>query len=593
MSFRVKFKTKIRFFTGILIVFALTFCGCESSGDSTPETENVLTLKITMIVPAGGVGTRASGHITEYGNDEECAISEDDLYVLIFGNDGRQLFGSSSLELVKKDITSDDFITYILQTEPLDFDWKSEISSGIMVMVLANWKGFDPSVSYGNFGYSSIEDIYENGRDFNFTMPLDKGNNVWMPSVGDKKLIPMFGVSGELKPGDVEKNTENAAIISASISLMRSVAKVEIVDAMEASISTVVLTRHNKYGRFIPDIDKIEGGGAWNTSQLNAPSLPDIYSEPLIADNNEYFIKNLSLVKAPYTRLYTDERGETKKCPVFVAYLPEMYLSSDDTGLIRPSFNVATEDNANYEFSFDNYSGGSVKEQGKLESVIRNHIYRYIVTGGGVGDDLSAAIKLEVLPWDMQYDDNAVYYDDFAVAEDGWLKWKTIDTSVSSGTVSNGYVDFDYNYEEGQYDGEGELKLKMKSGSYSDNEYVEGTFTLTSPMYAKWRAILVQTDGKQIPSFSFVEVDDNGKITNIKDGELDVKSEISGTIDGNRITLRIANCSRSVTDGDNEARLVVTVEMPNGQQKEATIVRNPGIGRTNYIIFQEECTEVQ
>lgn len=625
-----------------LLASALMLGGCVADeGDCLTDSRQLpVTLQLNVKVPASSPATRAGGHSDEVGTAAENAINlkNQDFRVLLFDSKTGELIKEWSPSSTETQ-SSGNYDTYILKgpiSETLigSIDNADKKLDKFKIMVLANWGSFNvqssPTNKYpdnfskyaipvgdttddasgnGNSTGGGRQNIFKEATSLNFTMPHTKDSQStisWQPSLGGTatpvSLIPMFGYSRELdlhKDGDQNGTTMNMV---ADISMLRSLAKVEIVDAMDKNgaeiINAVSLSRSNAKGRFIPDIDN-EKNGAWNTTQLSAPSLPDIYlSNPKETDNA--FVQNLSFVKASYTRTYTDENGVSRECPVYVAYIPEMHLSSSQTGLERPSFNVYINNGTEPKtMKFDNYINGKQNMANQLTSVLRNHIYQYYVTGNAASIDLS----LKILPWDMQYDEDVLNYDNPAVANDGWLKWNTIDVSVQPGvgteedpvSVSNGYIDFDYNYVKGKYYGEdndnpalGNLRLKMKPGAYSDNEYVEGTFTLGSPMNSKWYATLVQIDDKRNTPFSFVDIDDEGKVTNVDaDGNLVVKSEISGIIDGNAIKLRIANCDQNVTDSENEARLVVMVELPSGQRMEVPVVREPDARRTNYILFQE------
>lgn len=613
----------------LAILFAGVLSSCINDYGTCPQGGGNYSLRIKVLVP-NGLGTRAGSHASAKGTEDENHIDLDgkDFHVIVFDNSGSQIFEMSTMDYTEVDSDTDGK-SYILEA-PINPDIDLKRLDSFQVMVLANWQSFDTASKYGNFLGTSIEgsdgNIYKNDTDYNFTMPAGQDGASWTCSKDEKRLIPMFGVSGTLSIEDAAKRSgTDGSTLTTEISMLRSIAKVEIVDALGdvGPITEITLTRQAKYGRFIPDIANVENNGAWNTTQLNAPSLPKVYTRATAAPISDY-MQNVALVKADYTIKY-GEGQDQKDCDVWVCYIPEMYLSSDDSGLTRPAFNLKAN-GSDYSFTFDNYYEGSVNENNKLKYVVRNHIYRYNVTGVGI----SAEVNLDVLPWTMnlEYENgNELYYDDPAIADGGWLKWDTAEHnpdaeeaeeggSEAGGEgdegdevdpaapkipkmLSNGYIDFDYNYDTGEYyePSIGTLRLKMKSGAFSDNEYVEGTFTLAAPKNAKWYATLVQIDYKRTPSFSFVDVNDAGEITNIEkktdsEGnesvELIVKSEISGKIDGSTPqVLRIANCAQSVTDSNNEARLVIMVEMPSGQRVEATVVREKSNARMNYIIFQE------
>ena len=558
----MKFNTK-HIIRGLLCASVTLLAGCISDYDECQPTTSVadaeVSLSIRMLVPNASPNTRAAGHEEEFGNAAESYIDIDggDFHVLVFdaksGWQMLELDATSIKEKEKKLVEgSDNLYEYILTTENINNKWAGlDLVEEIRVMVLANWKSFDASSSY-SFANTCINkdiatnNIFLNGTDYNFTMP-NSNLSPWMPTdpktTGSvQNFIPMFGIS-EPVAVNLNENGKTTEIRTTDISMMRSIAKVEIVDNTDKGkgIERVLLSMSNNEGRFIPNlIDNSD----WNETdpqtgffkQVKSPSIPASVT---------------TLTNLPLKQITNNDQK------IWTAYIPEMDLTT-----LRPQF-LITVDGSPKSMDFDNYKDGKVvtTDGDHLDAVLRNHIYRYEVKAS-----LSnLTVSMEVLPWDMEQDED-VHFDLPAVrtsdAENPgpfYLQWTTKkeDPDNPGDYIYNGYVDDAYN-----------MQLLMKPGT---DDYAECTFTLAAPLNATWIAQLVPLQGK-LDAF---ELHPNFSI---------------GKIDGTTPAIvKIRNTAETVNDERNEARLVIMVEYPDKTQKEAIVV-NPANekGLTNYTIVQQK-----
>lgn len=321
---------------------------------------------------AGASGTRSEGgdpvHGLQEGTDAESYINIDagDYKILIFDENGN---------LVVNDFVPSVSQLYFSPTEPENLLYRfsgrvaiPQDTKQIQVMMLANWKSFDSQANYSFDKGLKLTDIYGNANSWNFGAPSG-GWSRWMPSLADKRAIPMFGISKTVDLAAVTTLTDDNRVDVERFPLIRSIAKIEIIDNISPEYETVIkmtgctLSAYNTFGRYIPNVNE---NGDWNQpfKQVTAPSLP---GAPGTATNPLQFSKT------------TDSEGRT----VYVAYLPEMSISNSrpDITVQMTAWNGTSSFERNSSFSFNNYKDNVEQTGGNaLAAVLRNHIYRYTVT---------------------------------------------------------------------------------------------------------------------------------------------------------------------------------------------------------------------
>lgn len=265
------------------------------------------------------------------------------------------------------------------------------VSTGeIQVLVLTNWNGFDgteyPALKSGD----ALTHLYTDGAKNIFTMPTGAGTDnsliTWLPEIDKKSGIPMFGAS-EVKPllaardaTDEDKingkKVDGKVLDMGTIMLLRALSKIEVrfdptaATALEGfSISDVSLSAYNTTGRFIPDVTVNLNWDALNT-QVVAPTLPD----------------GVGQSESP---LRFFEVGAN----LWRAYVPEMDLA----GSGRPNLTIGIKNAAGVETPFT-IALDNPNRSGDLKHLLRNHIYRYTISGVEMGGDLK--VNVDVDPWD-------------------------------------------------------------------------------------------------------------------------------------------------------------------------------------------------
>ena len=173
--------------------------------------------------------------------------------------------------------------------------------------------------------------------------------------------IPMWGVTTttfDLTPGESDD--------IGSIDLLRAMAKVEVImDAEDYTIDNISVDKSNPQGYCLP---------------LGYNS---------VAETDKLDMEGTSPASFhPYT---TDTPIEKKQDGKYYIYLPE-YDNSTDAAKIQVTVNDET-----YDLEFKDYENGAPKD-GTQYDIVRNHIYRYTITGVNDG---KLIIKYKAMPWEL------------------------------------------------------------------------------------------------------------------------------------------------------------------------------------------------
>ena len=556
---------KTRFYVILFMaLMLLTQTSCVYDNDSAvpcdSEDTEALIISLNLTVPASSATTRSAddNHFLVPANCDESYINiaEEDYQILIFDKYGDLTEGKLSEIECKQNGTSGGNTSYTLTARlSLSGNEDRDKLSQFKVMVLANWKSFersntDSGYEYPSFaGYSlsgATKNIYKDGGNFNFTFKEQPNNFSWVPSMGENKAIPMFGITGNLDLQYVMDMSRYGDGPSFSVPMLRALAKVEIIDEVGDKIASVSMAKANESGRFIPEIDEETGTNTqWGDKdvQIETPSLP---TDP----GN---ISKIEFVPGPKT---ADGKS------TWIAYIPEMDFTNNENQ--RPQFTVYNGITELEPFSFNNYNEGSVVTNTAkyLLYVLRNHIYSFRVTINDSGIEITS----DILPWNMIYEPSPSYFDTPKVAEDGYLAWKT--KYDANDKVDEGFIGEENGY---RYDSQ-TLELVMKN---TLEEYAQATFKLETPKNCRWYAALVNNTGK---GDAFYFVDDEGNEITANNGQP------YGVIDGKEATIRLKVRRQEVSDRNNECRLVIMVEYPDKSVREVKVIEE---SNDNVTIIQE------
>ncbi|MDE5676854.1 hypothetical protein, partial [Phocaeicola sp.] len=175
------------------------------------------------------------------------------------------------------------------------------------------------------------------------------------------------------------------------------------------------------------------------------------------------------------------------------------------------------------------------------QALLRNHIYRYTVTGI---DAFSANITLNVLDWEQGEELTWDYNDNIGITGLDRLTWM-------EGTYQN------------LNDANAHLILLQDISVAA-----ECKFRISTPKNASWHASLVYASGEKD---AFMFVDEAGK-------EI---AQPGGTIDGETVVALRIKAKGSPGQENNTARLQIAVTLPNGRTMNADVL-NGKYGNNKY-----------
>lgn len=323
--------------------------------------------------------------------------------------------------------------------------------------------------------------------------------------------IPMWGVTTttfDLTPGESDD--------IGSIDLLRAMAKVEVNFAesfpSDYEIGAITISPYNTQGYYLPagyesvettgELDREEAGTAYSFNPLASVSTSSL---TFTGENGKYYI-----------------------------YLPE-YDNSTDAAKIQVTVNGET-----YDLEFKDYENGA--PTGDPYDIVRNHIYRYTITGVNDGK-----LKLEyrVLLWDKVESAigwNPEIKDGGNAPVSAWRLVKFYKDKDEPRYIDSDYKDAREGDEEAvfcyvlypRYDGEKDSDGNAKhEGLENKPSYAAFNFHLSEPKGAVWKAWLSNTTDFSFGSGDYtvtdVKKDENGE---------DMKDENGNKIPGETHTRR-------------------------------------------------------
>lgn len=365
---------------------------------------------------------------------------------------------------------------------------------------------FDTSTIYkGTTTTSSISDIYDGA-------------------------IPMFGIrSFSVTEDKLYYSRPEDRIWLGDISLLRSIAKIQVIDNIENRDAATGL----------PRIEKVEV----QSRTQNLFILPADAAKY----QNGYQIETANPCNGDMTSFRLGYLNPGQNKTTCFGYLPEQRIEYGYPEIrITVVFEVDGDGNPTVQQTFNvpmtGYKGQQFNKFGS--SILRNHIYSISVDQV---TEVEADFTVKVETWE----DKELFIDyDQSVTSDGGIYW-----------WPNSYYEKD--------DQTGIIIIKpWQYNEWDDLVWVpvEGDFTLLTPKGAKWTASLITTDGD--PVFRFLTVQ----------GE--TLTSISGYIDGFKSEFSIVSLENQPQQ-KNSAKLQIVVTLPDGtvlnvpDKFRYTIVQNP------------------
>ena len=182
--------------------------------------------------------------------------------------------------------------------------------------------------------------------------------------------IPMWGVTTttfDLTPGESDD--------IGSIDLLRAMAKVEVNFAesfpSDYEIGAITISPYNTQGYCLPaGYESVETTGALDREEAGTA----------------YSFNPLAASASTSSLTFTEENGK------YYIYLPEYENTETNAAKIKVTVNGEP-----YELEFKDYENGAPKE-GTQYDIVRNHIYRYTITGVNDG---KLVIKYKAMLWEL------------------------------------------------------------------------------------------------------------------------------------------------------------------------------------------------
>ena len=429
----------------LLLLLAATLASCVYDDEPALHSDDGRqAVQVTFTLAAGNAptDTRATWGDHQYDSENigtawESAIDPDDLHVLLYTADGRNTYVARVENLVS--FRNDDgTYTYHGQLTADADDLTPDTSCKIMV--------------FANCGINNnTEDISSIATNTTFEQ--------------NARYIPLWGVKTtplNLTPGTADNLGD--------IDLLRAMAKVEVTlsDALtgEYTLGSVSLNRYNTTGYCLP------------AGYATAPQTTDLDREDGTAPIS--FNPKASVPSSPSPIGFQIENGRA------VCYLPE--YEADDT---KPAQLTITLDKdgktKDYTLDLKDYN----TDNGGYYDLVRNHIYRYTITGVNDG---TLTVQYLVLPWEL------------VSTETGWPGENNFYQLLPSGGENEDYQEGDADAVYGvlsypRYaDGEGNTVLR------SGKPGARFQFTLSKPDGVVWTAHLSNTE-----DFEFSYSEDNGQ----------------------------------------------------------------------------------
>ena len=366
----------------------LPACVNEDEGTSTASDDG--SFFISIAISAGNASpARAESDLTdEEGTSVENNINIGDLKIYAFSIPTDNNASNSALltQIYPKDDNNSNIIeadvkksvpgTYMLEAELNNTFFDNH--KDFCLVAVANWT---PFVSL-DFSLPDGKELSVLGNEeLLFGQNIDVNKQAWTPN--GEEGIPMFGLhKASLAGYDKKHNNKFAPLLLGKVNMLRAFAKIEIRNGMkDKEITGVSISSYNKTGYFTP---LLIGNQLSDTENVTSANIPN----PV-----ESSVEELSF---------------SGKDGAFVAYLPEYELTNGKRDII-----TVTIDEKKYLLSLAPYTDDGPNEkptEDYWKALLRNHIYRYIITG--VEEDEPAQLTInytvcpmnEVPPVDITFD---------------------------------------------------------------------------------------------------------------------------------------------------------------------------------------------
>jgi len=390
---------------------SLMGCVSEDSPCDTPAgADPTVTLQFTVVTRNATGPSRADDcDADQEGSAAENFINMADCQFLLFDDDRRllrpifpEVTGSDNAAYtwysIKAEITERYFTDKVNAGAPVDF----------YIMVIANSRSLSGQAFGLAPGTTTIDDIAAQRRTYSVAPRRDQWNNVnaWQPSISYKKGIPMAGLQKFSVPAaDLKRSTyDNPVNLSQSlpgginignqkdINMLRAMSKIEIVDKIDMPdrydenqkrilVEKVELVGYFDRGTIVPSIGVAGSWPEYVSDNVNVPTVPSVnyYTKPGVFEVSAYGHYDPMMFAFDW-----NASENSDGYPVYSGYVPE-YSQEAIAGFTEPYIAITLSNNDGSDvysimpLKLAKYTDGVAGDG--IEALLRNHIYRYEITG--------------------------------------------------------------------------------------------------------------------------------------------------------------------------------------------------------------------
>lgn len=386
----------------------LLLAGCSDpelpGGDLPDESSDGITLEFTMLTRnAESVGTsRSHSRATELGFGAENYLDLQNLTFLLF-DESHKMLRTFKPEISVIEDEAAPYIKYRIRTFIHDKYFLKATSENITftIVVLGNYAQHSPEQCSYYIG-EDLETIFNQASVGTFATPApNNGSGTWIPTIApidgqQAGHIPMAGMQTFTVPTAALRTStpDNPYQLSEGsspkyVNMLRAMAKIEVIDNIgfmqgdqdHFEIEKVELMGHNSRGSILPAFSQWQNG--LETSYVTAPSIPTA-AEYLSAVPSTGLDISPSDAGAVVNFFYDSDASDARldRCNVFSCYLteynPELVGRSNRMWIRLTMKSKESGKVARFRLEVAPYTDGLL---GEPIAILRNNIYRYIITG--------------------------------------------------------------------------------------------------------------------------------------------------------------------------------------------------------------------